>query len=211
MPRRSKPAIEEPLREQQVTLDGEFEYDAIRITGTATAHPAGSGRLSRVLAERFDLGRARLEPLELVDARLTDVELSNATLRRVLARRVELLDCRGTGLALDAERASDVYAARCKLDYAQVHIERATGPVVFEDCSLREAVLSGDLSKAVFTGCALDGVEFAATEAKGADLRGSSLGGARGLLTLRGAIVDTEQVITAATQIAQAAGLDVRE
>lgn len=211
MPRRSEPAFEAPLREQPVELNGDFEYDAIHITGTTPAQPAGSGRLSRVLAERPDLGRARLEPLELVDARLTGAELSNAMLRRVLARRVELLDCRGVGLALDAERASDLYVARCRLDYAQLHIERATGPVVFEECSLREAVVSGDLSKAVFNGCALDDTEFAASNAAGCDLRGSYLGGVRGLSTLRGAIVDTEQVITAAVQIARAAGLDVRE
>ncbi|WP_051898559.1 pentapeptide repeat-containing protein [Sciscionella sediminilitoris] len=178
--------------------------------GTITESLA-EGQLNSVLLEGADLGKARAEPLELVDARLRDVELSNAHLRRILARRVEFADCRGIGLRLDAERATDVHALRCRFDYAHIHIERAKGPIVFEGCSLRESVLSGDLSTAVFTDCELAGAEFNARDATGCDLRGSRITDIRGLLTLRGAIVDTGQVIAAATRIATAAGFDVRE
>lgn len=207
----SVPAVGEPLATGPVELDGEFECDTMRLIGEQTRVGAGSGRVTRVLAERVDLAAARWEPVELVDTRLRGVELSNTTLRRVIARRVAFDECRGIGLAFDAERATDVCWSGCRLDYARLHVERCTGPLVFDGCSLREAVVSGDLSRAVFTDCDLTDTEFAATTASGCDLRGSRLDTARGLTTLRGAVVSVDQVVAAATRIATAAGFDVRE
>jgi len=82
---------------------------------------------------------------------------------------------------------------------------------VFDGCTFTEAMVGGDLSSVVFTGCTFANAEFAATSADGCDLRGSALGGARGLLTLRGARVTADQTVTVAARLAAEAGLTVEE
>lgn len=80
---------------------------------------------------------------------------------------------------------------------------------MFDGCSLRAAVITGDLSGVVFTDCDLTATEFTATRAQGCDLRGSRLGAARGLLSLRGAKISADQAVDIADALAAEAGLVV--
>jgi uncharacterized protein YjbI with pentapeptide repeats len=119
------------------------------------------------------------------------------------------LRCRGIGLRLTVKHAGDVYAYDSRLDYAVVEVGRVKGLAVFDGCSFREAVISGDLSGVVFSDCDLTGTEFAASRAQGCDLRGSRLGAARGLLSLRGAKISADQAVDVADALAAEAGLVV--
>ncbi|GAB2780662.1 hypothetical protein GCM10027199_64610 [Amycolatopsis magusensis] len=62
----------------------------------------------------------------------------------------------------------------------------------------QHATAPSDRVPPVFTDCDLTGAGFQATKAGGCDLRGSELAGTRGLLTLRGATLDTGQASAAA-------------
>jgi uncharacterized protein YjbI with pentapeptide repeats len=205
-----RPALNlEDLTDEEFTFQGAFDGEDLRIESGEFADVTGDGSLENSLVRAVDLSGSRLGPLELADVRFEDVDLSNASWHSVAIRRAEIIRARGIGLRLFLASASDVYLHGCRLDYGAVHVESAKGPVVFEECTFREATLTGDLSKAVFLDCELEGVEFQATKAAECDLRTSNLLGARGLLSLRGARITAEQAVSAASLIATEAGLVV--
>jgi uncharacterized protein YjbI with pentapeptide repeats len=159
----------------------------------------------------LDLSGSRRSPLSLIDSVLRRCDLSAAVWQAVTMRQVELLDCRALGLRLSADLAQDVYLRGCRFDAATLRISRVRGLVVFDECTFTDAVVAGDLSAVVFTGCSFANAEFAATDAAGCDLRGSRLGEARGLLTLRGARITTDQAVVIAPRLASEAGFTVEE
>jgi uncharacterized protein YjbI with pentapeptide repeats len=153
-----------------------------------------------------DLGGSRRTPLSLVDTVLRRCDLSAAIWQAVTLRQVELLDCRARGLRLSVDLAQDVYLSGCRFDQATLRLERVRGLVVFDGCVFSDAVVGGDLSSVVFADCGFGDAEFAATRADGCDLRSSRLAGARGLLTLRGARITTDQCTSIAPRLAFEAG-----
>lgn len=204
------PALDAALLEDTAfPTDGELELLGARVDGGTAAGLRGEGELRRCLLESVDFSESRFRPLTLTDVRLSRVELSNAQWHSVAARRVELTSARAVGLGLSLDLAGDVYVEGTRLDYAGIHLERTRGLVVFSGCSFREARLGGDLSGVVFRDCDFDGAEFSATAARDADLRTSRLAGARGLHSMRGAIIDVDQLIAVAGQLAAEAGLRV--
>lgn len=203
-----RPSIDmDDLVEEDAGFRGEFAYEDTRFTGGDQAGVVGEGTLRRCLVAGVDVSDARLSPVDLTDVGLTGVDLSNATVGVGIARRVEWEHCRGMGLRLGLERVEDFYAQDCRLDYATVEMGRVKGLAVFQGCSLREAVISGDLSSVLFLDCDLTGAEFAARRAEGCDLRGSRLDGVRGLVSLRGARIHAEQVVSVAEVLAAETGL----
>jgi uncharacterized protein YjbI with pentapeptide repeats len=162
-----------------------------------------------VALDGADLAETRREPLTLVDSVLRRCDLSAAVWQDVTLRQVELLDCRALGLRLSVELAQDVYVEGGRFESATLRISRVRGLVVFDGCAFGEAMVGGDLSSVVFTGCTFAGAEFAATAADGCDLRGSTLAGARGLATLRGARLTADQTVTIAPRLATELGLTV--
>jgi len=158
-----------------------------------------------------DLGETRRAPLTLVDSVLRRCNLSAAVWQQVTVRQTELLDARALGLRLSVDLAQDLYVSGCRFRDAVVRVQRVRGLAVFAGCDFTDAVISGDLSAMVFTDCTFTGAEFAATDADGCDLRGSRLAGSRGLLTLRGARVTTDQTVAVAARLATEAGLSVEE
>lgn len=204
-----RPAIDEAdLVEQRAAFKGEFTYEDARLGGGEQAGVTGEGSLRRCVVNGVDLSGAVLSHLDLMDVRLEGVDLSNASLGGT-AKRVELLRCRGIGLRLAVQQGADVYVHDSRLDYAVVEVGRVKGLLVFEGCSLREAVISGDLSGVVFSDCDLTGSEFTVSRAKDCDLRGSRLDAVRGLLTLRGAKISPSQAVDVADALAAEAGLVV--
>jgi uncharacterized protein YjbI with pentapeptide repeats len=162
-----------------------------------------------VALDGADLAETRRTPLTLVDSVLRRCDLSAAVWQGVTMRQVELIDCRALGLRLSVDLGQDVYVEAGRFDSATLRVSRVRGLVVFDGCTFTEAMIGGDLSAVVFTGCTFDGAEFAAAAADGCDLRGSRLGGARGLATLRGARVTADQTVTIAPRLAAELGLTV--
>jgi uncharacterized protein YjbI with pentapeptide repeats len=199
----------EDLTDGALALKGEFDVHELRTDRGDLSGITGEGRLARVSVSDTSLADTVLGPLQLDDSRFTDIDLSNAHWHKARMRRTEFLKCRAIGWRLDLTLAHDVYLEKCRLDYAVLRLDKVQGLTVFAGCSLREAVIAGDLSNTVFTDCDLTGAEFRATRATGCDLRGSRVATAHGLLTLRGAILTAEEAISAAMTIAADAGLTV--
>ena len=192
-------------------LDGELELQGVRLEGGEHGGLVGEGTIEGSVLNGVDLSAAKLNPLTLSDTRLRQVDLSNASLQQVVARRTELRSCRAIGVRLSLDLAADLSIVDCRLDYASIHVEKVKGIAVFERCSFREATISGDLSNTIFLDCDFASTEFRVRKATRCDLRTSRLNDARGLLTLKGATISTEQVVGASAMIASEAGLIVAD
>lgn len=114
-------------------------------------------------------------------------------------------------MRLSVDHASDLSIVDCRFDYATIHLEKVKDVAVFTGCSFREATISGNLSNVLFLDCDFVDTEFRATRAAKCDLRSSRLTSARGLLTLRGATISTDQAVSISALIATEAGLIVSD
>lgn len=96
----------------------------------------------------------------------------------------------------------------CKLDYALFDKARATGPVLFVRCSLREAEFNGcSLPGSLLDDCDLSLTVFGPGSYRGCDLRGNDLSSVLGAHHLKRVILDRAQVLQLASALA--AELDV--
>jgi uncharacterized protein YjbI with pentapeptide repeats len=205
-----RPSLDrDELNAELVGFKGEFDLEYSIVDAVEQAGVTGEGSVAHSVVRRVDLSRSHLGPVTLTDTTLEDVDLSNASVQLVTARRVEMLRCRAIGLRLSIEQASDLYVEGCRLDFAAIHIEKVKGIAAFIGCSFRETEIGGFLSGVVFLDCDFADTEFAVVNAKGCDLRTSRLVGARGLLGLRGALTTAEQAASVADRLAIEAGLIV--
>ncbi|MGH3707533.1 MAG: pentapeptide repeat-containing protein [Pseudonocardiaceae bacterium] len=194
-----RPSIDrDDLSMEPAGFKGEFDLEYSLVDSGEQAGVTGEGSVTHSVVRRVDLSGSRLGPVTLADTAFEDVDLSNASIQRVTACRVEMLRCRAIGLRFSIEQASDLYVEGCRIDFAAIHIEKVKGIAAFVGCSFRETVISGCLSGVVFPDCDFTDTEFEAASAKGCDLRMSRLVGARGLLSLRGALITTEQAVATA-------------
>jgi len=100
----------------------------------------------------------------------------------------------------------------CKLD--SVNFRDATfRDVVFEDCVLRDVDWSGSALRSVrFPGSALHRARFGKSELAGTDFRGATeLDMADGYTALKGAIIDSGQLVPIAPMLAAALGITVKD
>ncbi|QBI21615.1 pentapeptide repeat-containing protein [Egibacter rhizosphaerae] len=199
----------EPAGHGAVPVD-EGRYEQVRFDradwrGVEAAHV----EIDAVAFEDVDLTAARLPSARLTDVRLTSSDATNAdldhgTLLRVEIERTKLLgvDCAGAFL-------TDVRFVDCKLTLASFRFARLRR-VEFVDCDLRQATFQGcDLRRTAFAGCELGEVEFSHSTHETTDLRGSRLIDLRGVDALRGAIVDSAQLVDLAPSLAAGVGLRV--
>ena len=209
-PKRRLPLIDmDELATQPMSFASEFSYTDVSATEADQANVVGEGTLNRCVITKTRLDNAKLRNLSLLDVQFIDTELSNTQIQLDSATRTEFTRCRGVGLRIGITHARDVYFGECKLDYSTIDIQRAKGPLIFENCSIREAIFTGDLSQVRLLNCDLTKTEFLASTAKNCDLRGSKLDEAKGLITLSGAIISPDQAIAIAYQLATEAGFMV--
>ncbi len=114
--------------------------------------------------------------------------------------------CRLLGARFENVAMDHVVFSDCRLDYALLERVRATGPVLFVRCSLREAEFRGcDLARSLFDDCDLGLTDFGPGGYRGCDLRGNDLSGIRGAHHLSRVVIDRAQLI----QLAEALAADL--
>jgi uncharacterized protein YjbI with pentapeptide repeats len=182
-----------------------------------------AGRLSR-----FSLADLRMRALDLQDATLQDgkvhsVQAENASMKRVSARSLQFTecnigmlrwhegkiskvwfnDCKLLGARFDQVVLEHVAFTNCKLDYSTFSQVRASGPVMFDRCSLREVDFEGcNLTRALFDECDLFLANFGSGRYAKCDLRGSDLSTVKGVNNLKSAIIDRGQLLQLAEAMA---------
>lgn len=206
--RPTPPDADAPAGGSFEVLDADYlAADSASFVDLDLSRRSGTGELRRVSMTGVDLSGSQLRSLSLINTRFTQVDLSNATLNEVTANRAEWRDCRAVGLGVAFTTATDLLIIDCVLNYARVEFVRARPRIVLAGCSLRESMISGDLTGVVFDDCDITETEFRATRASNCDLRTSRLTAPRGLSTLRGARVTAAQTLGIAENLAVEAGL----
>ncbi|MFE3579135.1 pentapeptide repeat-containing protein [Streptomyces vinaceus] len=156
-----------------------------------------TGRITGLHAKRVEFEAFTLHGVEVSGS-----DLGSARWRDGKLTRVHIKDSKLMGAALDGLVLDDVLFEKCRFDYATFEKVRATGPVVFSECTLTEAVFSDcDLSGAVFADCTLKLTEFGAGRYRATDLRGNDLASVRGISNLAKIRIDPGQQIQLAEAI----------
>jgi len=209
-----EPLVAPRLPDELVTVSDWDEGDAL-----GWAELDVRGEFVGVDADRIDVRRsrfvdvrlsaARLDGARFSDVRMEGCDLSGASLMESAWTRVELVRCRLSGAALGGGRWRDVRLVDCKLDGA--HLRQVRGErVELERC----VATSVDFSGAQITGCRmfdcdLGGADFSNVSLPGLRMHGSALDGLRGVASLRGAVIDTAQVMPLALRLFDAIGITV--
>lgn len=130
----------------------EFRYEdaelrALDLTGTHLI----DGRVTGISSRQTRLDELRVDSVEFTGCDLASLRWTDSKITRSVFR-----DCKLLGAALDDITLDDVCFDNCKLDYSTLTRLRATGPVIFTRCSLREITFDAcDLSTAAFDNCDL--------------------------------------------------------
>ena len=201
--------------------------DPVRSTPSIVADAEIDGQL----IEALEAPGATATGVQIVESRVVDTDLSEASMERAMVRDVEwlggslsntrLLDAqlrrarlegvRATGVNLTRARLDNVEFADCRLDLALFRaatIER----VRFERCRLEDAdFFEATFSSVVFVDCDLRSATWSGASFARSELRGCDLSGGVSLERLRGVRMPWDDVIRSAGEIAIAAGIEVVE
>jgi uncharacterized protein YjbI with pentapeptide repeats len=195
---------------ERITLtdltDG-IELAEVDVTGDVAGVAAADVEISaaRISAMRFT--GADLDRIRMVDTVIDDCDLSGVLLTESSLTRVAWRGCRLSGIVFARATLRDVHFVECKLDDASLRMATAER-IQFDGCNLRRADLHGArLAGARFFDCDLAGTEFSKASLTGARLHGSTLDGVKGATALRGAVIDSAQVVPLGAALLAALGI----
>jgi uncharacterized protein YjbI with pentapeptide repeats len=200
------------------TLEIDGDYERTRFDGDTFAEPVASGVRfieSAFVGAAFDGGRlrkARLSDVWLEQTRLVALDIAESSLTDVW-----FAGCVFAGVQAFTSQLRRVTFRGCKLDSVNFRDCKLTD-VSFEDCVLRDADFGGArLTRVRFGGSTLTGTDFSRVTCKSVDLRSARLGtdevaGIKaGYDSLRGARIDTSQLMTLAPFLANHLGITVSD
>jgi uncharacterized protein YjbI with pentapeptide repeats len=193
-------------------LDAQLALEDVLIESTSFRETeASSVRMERAHLRDLDLGDAKLRAIHLVDVVAERIDGANGDWGGGQLRRVCFQDARLVGLNFSEARMEEVSFKGCKLDYVNFRHSKISH-VLFEDCGLRGADFQGArIDAARFANCQLGEADFTKTEMSFVDLRGSELALVGSVLTLRGVIIDSRQLIDVAPLLALELGITVED
>ena len=150
-----------------------------------------------------------IDDARFVDCRFEGCDLSGVRFTRLSMRRVELSDCRMTGVDLGAAALHDVRFTACKLDDANLRMVQGER-VTFDDTVLggTEFALASFVD-AVFSSCKLAGVDLRRAVLTGSTFPECDLTDVLGVDGLRGTRLTMLQALQLAPRLAAELGIVV--
>ena len=160
---------------------------------------------------RVSIQEGQLRRAQFTDVWLRDVRLISTTLAESGWTGAEITGSVAAGVEAFAARLRRVSLRGCKLD--SVNFRSGTlREVTFEDCVLRDAEFGGaTLRRVGFGGCTLARADFTKASCDEVDLRGAELGISGGYESLRGATIDSVQLVALAPLLARHLGIMVTD
>jgi uncharacterized protein YjbI with pentapeptide repeats len=157
---------------------------------------AGVLRIEASLLEGVSLAGSSFDSMVWKDVRLLSCDLANLETRALTLIRVELIDCRMTGLRAGVADCQDVLFSGGDQRYSQFRFSRFKS-AEFDCCNFADADFQGtDLSGSLFHRCNLENAEMSKAKLVNADLRGSKVEGLQmSAGDIRGAVVDASQAM----------------
>lgn len=166
---------------------GDVTVPAFELAGAHLLH----GKIHMLSAGEATISAARMDSVEFTGCSLSSLRWTGGRLSRV-----RFDTCKFLGARFQEVTMEHVVFTGCKLDYATLEQIRAAGPVLFADCSLREAAFTGcDLAGSLFDGCNMRLTGFGPGHYRGCDLRGNNLSTLTGAAHLKHVIIDRAQVM----------------
>lgn len=201
------PLTDEPAPEELVDDD---EWAGVAATGDYIGQRAEGIELSGVAVTSGRWSGVILERLLATDVTFSDCDLAGFVLQAESSlRRVAFARCRMSGVVFAGLRMHDVSFTDCTFDDANLRMAQMER-VSFDDCALTGAdFYAATIAGARVSGCDLRGVSLTKATLSDVDLRGSRLEDITGAGALRGATVDTGQVVGLARSLAAALELNV--
>lgn len=176
--------------ESRLVADFQFGDATLAALDLANAHLL-HGKIRALNAGQATISTARMDCVEFTGCNLSSLRWTGGKLSRVRFDTCKFLGARFDGVTME-----HVVFTGCKLDYATLDQIRVTGPVLFADCSLREAELTGcDLAGSLFDGCDLRLTGFGPGHYRRCDLRGNDLSALTGASHLKHVIIDHAQAM----------------
>ena len=172
---------------------------------------AAGGVIKRSRLEGVKFAGARMRSLRLVDCILADCDLSNADLGAAELNRVVFERCRMTGWARAGCRPRTSCCASARWS-SRTSAARSCGACRSTDCELDDADFAGAVLREVrFEHSRLRRVLIDGLRLTRVDFRGSVLEPDGDIAALRGAIIDSLQLVELAPLLASGLGLTVRD
>jgi fluoroquinolone resistance protein len=174
--------------------------------GVAAA--GGAVKRSRLAGVKF--AGTRMRSLRLVDVIVSDADLSNADWGAAELSRVVFERCRMTGFGGAELKAENVVFRECALELSNLRGVALRG-VTFEDCGLDDADFGSAVLREVrFERSHLRRVLIDGLRLTRVDFRGSRLEPDGDVSALRGAIIDSLQLVELGPLLAAGLGISVR-
>jgi uncharacterized protein YjbI with pentapeptide repeats len=165
--------------------------------------------LEQVAFSKSNFAQADLPSCQITDARFSDCEFSGALFIGGSFHRTEYSSCRMTGFQPGQAYLKDVLFFRCKLDHSSFRFAEMES-VIFRECDLRGADFQeATLTKLAFEKCDLSGVELRRCKMANVDFRSSEIREIKGVEGLKGALIDSGQLVELAPAMAAAIGIRV--
>jgi len=192
-----------------IVLQGGAELAGARISGDFADSSCRGMIVEESLIVGASLARADLGAVRMIDVVVEGADLSGVDLDGASLTRVEFRDCRLSGAEFPQAHLSDVVFSECKLDRVNFRMSR-TDRVVFSHSILGWAEFSAShLVDTRFFDCDLTGSDWASSTVAGTRFLGSTLDDLTGAQSLRGAVVDSGQLLPLALRVFADLGIRV--
>ena len=193
-------------------LEDEGHYDGVLFSGVTFA--GLNADLSRFMECAFTdvtLDDVALRKARLSDVWLRDVRLLSADLAGSNWLDSTFIACSGAGIQAYDAGFQRVVFSECKLDSWNFRGATLRG-VVFDRCLLRDTDFGGaSLKQVTFPGCTLTRADFSRVTLDKVDFRGAELDITAGYESLRGAIMNTAQLMSIAPVLARQIGIVIKD
>jgi uncharacterized protein YjbI with pentapeptide repeats len=159
--------------------------------------------------ENVEVSSSALKKMSVTDCVFNNCLLFGNDLDGSWLRRVRFKSGMYSGMVLSDSTLTDILFTGVKLNLSNFRSARFQR-VEFKSCDLSEADFQGATFTAVsFKNCDLSRADFSNCKMKDVDLRSSKIASVRGLSGLRGAKIDTAQLISVAQGLAAEIGIVV--
>lgn len=207
----SPPQVPAQLEDCSLELLFEGELEAVRLYDLdATKINVQALGIDGVMIEKVGFSQAQLLRISAKDLRVKQSDFSSAALTDGNINRAEFISCRMTGVDFNKTNLHDIVFRGCKLDMANFRFADLRR-VQFIDCTLVETdFLGATLYDVDFQSCTLEKTVLDRTQCKQVDLRSSQLIEISGWGSMKGAIIDDSQLVSAAPYLANELGISIR-
>ncbi len=200
------------LTESRSTIEKDEPLVCVRIENCSlTGINAGGARFSEVSLLKVTLGGAAMEKLDWSDVLAVRCDFTAANCEQSSWRRVHVKGSRCSGMLLHSAKLQDATFENCKLDLANFRFTKLKN-VRFVDCVLDKAdFYQAELKSVTFENCTLSETEFSQAKLDKVDLRTSDLTGIKGVENMKGAIINSTQLIYLAPLLVAQLGIIVED